>query len=150
MAVIHIQLQQQGPPESPAIHEHGIQDALNFIPNRLSPDDALNKTDTLDDLSQTLILTKFDSYLGLDGLPYEFWKHFHNRTKQMLKERAPYTDPLFLLETAFRDIERHGYCASANLNESLLCPIHKKVPLDLSPNYRPITLLNTGYKLYTK
>lgn len=155
MAIFHILLQQQDTPESPEAHEKAIQDALQFIPNTLSAEESqsLDKTVTLEDLANTLKLTKSDSSPGADGLPYEFWKHFHDRAtnpKRREAEAPKTTDPLLILEAAFRDIEVSGYCTLANLNEGLLCPIHKKGPKDLPQNYRPITLLNTDYKLYTK
>ena len=50
----------------------------------------------------------------------------------------------------FRDIQNHGVDLGTDFNLGWMCPIFKKKdPTEIS-NYRPITLMNTDYKLLTK
>lgn len=46
----------------------------------------------------------------------------------------------------FNDIQKHGMSENTSFAEGWLCPIYK---MDIS-NYRPITVLNTDYKIMTK
>lgn len=50
----------------------------------------------------------------------------------------------------FNDIAHHGITEGTNFNEGWMCPIYKKKEVDNIANYRPITILNTDYKLFTK
>ena len=62
----------------------------------------------------------------------------------------PYCDIVEMLERVFKDIEEHGICESTRFNEGWMCPIYKKGERNNAANYRPITVLNTDYKIMTK
>ena len=50
----------------------------------------------------------------------------------------------------FVDISAHGITDRTGFNEGWMCPIYKKKEADNIANYRPITILNTDYKVFTK
>lgn len=57
---------------------------------------------------------------------------------------------LDMMVAAFNDIEEQGLAAKSSFVEGWMCPIYKKNSKEEIANYRPITLLNTDYKLRTK
>jgi hypothetical protein len=67
---------------------------------------------------------------GWDGVQNEAWMY---RTERMVE----------LMNGVWR-----GEGFPADWREGVICPIFKKVEKNRAENYREITLLNTGYKLY--
>ncbi|TFY52956.1 hypothetical protein EVJ58_g9721 [Rhodofomes roseus] len=87
---------------------------------------------------------------GLDGLPYEFWLALHDRWTQSSSKTPHKLDCLDLLELVYADIDRYGVCQETGFAEGWMCPIYKKKDRREISNYRPITLLNADYKVYTR
>jgi hypothetical protein len=55
-----------------------------------------------------------------------------------------------LLTGVYQDIEQFGMHKDTDFALGWLCPIFKKADCELVQNYRPITVLNSEYKIFTK
>lgn len=73
---------------------------------------------------------------GIDGLPSEFFKNF----------RDIIIIPLMLI---WKESVHFG-ALPKTINERIIKMIHKKGPKDSLPNWRPLTMLCTAYKIYAK
>ena len=73
---------------------------------------------------------------GLDGLPAEFYKTF----------REVLIQPLLKV---WREALKFK-ALPISLNAGVIKLIHKRGPKELLSNWRPITMLNTGYKIFAK
>lgn len=88
---------------------------------------------------------------GLDGIPVELWKAPDSQfqVKRGNNNTSPRCNIVWVLTQVYWDIEEYGMDMEAGFNEGCITPIYKKDPDNIA-NYRPITLLNTDYKVYTK
>ncbi len=139
------------PPEQ---REEDIQAVLDSIDAKLSPGQAAEMSGlvTYDECELALRFSKSASSPGLDGITYEVWKTLHARHIEDSRHESRATlDVLYVLCEAFKDIQLHGVAAAAGFNEGWMCPIYKeKGEKTKIVNYRPITLMNTDYKLLSK
>jgi exonuclease III len=88
---------------------------------------------------------------GMDGPPYKIWKMLHSMYEQTRGEDSTYSfDIVGLLTLVFWDIQEHGVDTKTNFTLGWLCPLYKKDKPTKISNYRPITLLNSDYKLMTR
>ena len=95
--------------------------------------------------------TASDKAAGLDGIPVELWRLLHQQYKSAEEnERHKYCNITRVLAKVFKDISVNGITGGTNFNEGWMCPIYKKKEADNIANYRPITILNTDYKILTK
>ena len=111
---------------------------------------ALNKGTMKEIIEEALKLAKNGSATGLDGCPYELWKELKKRNDDTENEGRTGFDIIKTLTTVFLDIQQHGIAQNTNFAEGWMCPLYKKKDTTLIENYRPITLLNSDYKLLTK
>ena len=124
-----------------------IPDKQKFCPQRFPE---LSKGITSDYVGRALKLAKNNSATGLDGCPYELWKTLNKRNVEVEKLNRVGFDIVSLLTALFQDIQSHGVEHDTNFTEGWMCPIFKKKDRTQIGNYRPITLLNSDYKLLTK
>ncbi|KAJ7172885.1 Endonuclease/exonuclease/phosphatase, partial [Mycena crocata] len=102
---------------------------------------------------------------GVDGIPTEFWaklcEMYMAETKKRKEaddrageagptEATPLFDIILLLKRIYNDIERRGITQGTDFAKGWMCPIYKKKDVTDIANYRPITVLNTDYKIFTK
>jgi len=127
---------------------------LNEIPQNqvLSPSvcDNLDWTFPTNQVMIALKLAKNGTATGLDGCPYELWKALDNRFERSKAGGKKSFDVTRALAIVFSDIQSHGVSTESNFAQGWMCPIYKKKDTTEISNYRPITLLNTDYKLLTK
>lgn len=131
-----------------------IAETLHSIPDhqRLPEPDRspLNWAAQEEHISQALSLSKLGTAAGLDGCPNELWKKLKQRYDATSKTNKKGFNIVKALTTVFRDIQEHDIDRRSNFAAGWMCPLFKKKdPTDIR-NYRPITVLNTDYKLLTK
>ncbi len=95
---------------------------------------------TLDELQAALKLSTRGKKPGSDGLPCEFFSHFWEVLGPEL---------LAVLQEAFQ--AQHGLCLPPSMTQGVITLLYEgKGCKALLDSYRPITLLNSGYKLLAK
>jgi len=146
--------------------EEAIEQVLDEIDHgaRLSEADQAKLRKQIDQETVQLALKESanGTSSGCDGIPYEFWKmlsgdpnyNLGKRRNHELNDQDPGPDPdpdiIKSLTKVYLDIETHGVHPDSAFAEGWMCPLYKKNDKREIGNYRPITLLNTDYKIYTK
>ncbi|EIW60172.1 DNase I-like protein, partial [Trametes versicolor FP-101664 SS1] len=153
--VHHDDLQKDGPDVKPRAQRlKDMETALNSLEARVTPEQAEEMGASIDwsDCELALKFAKTGTAPGLDGLQYEVWKAMHARfVEDSRHEERTKLDVLRILQAAFEDIQKHGVCEGSTLADGWMSPIYKEQGERTKVvNYRPITLLNTDYKLLSK
>ena len=94
-----------------------------------------------DELLAALLGTQTNKSPGSDGLPYEFYRAFWHLVKQPL---------LHCFQEAFASPEANPLPPSQRVGVITLLFKGKGLPRDQPASYRPITLLNTDYKIIAR
>ena len=129
------------------------QSVLSQIPDTqklTAPDTELHHPITTDQVCTALLLSKNGTATGLDGLPYELWKALLDRHTHLTKTNSPSFDIIKCMTNIYQNIQMHSMNPESNFSDGWMCPIYKKKDKTRIENYRPITLLNTDYKIMTK
>ena len=82
----------------------------------------------------------------MNGITYELWKHIHQEHKKNIEQFSI----VKLMTEYFDDIQEYGMSETSNFSIGWMCPIYKKNDRNEIANYRPITILNSDYKILTK
>ena len=140
----------QGDDERAADIEH----ALRAVPVRQKLEDPerspMSRIVTEAHVQTALKFAKNNTATGMDGCPYELWKALHQHHLDRTKRNQTSFDINKTLTKVFQDIQTHGVEEVSSFALGWMCPIYKKKDHTEISNYRPITLLNTDYKLLTK
>ena len=151
----HDALQNNGIEEPPS---NGLDQKMNNILREIPEEQKfqnprtskLNKGITKDSVEEALRLAKNGSATSLDGCPYELWKELKKRNANAKKAGKVGFDIISTLTTVFQNIQYHRVIPDSRFAEGWMCPLYKKKDRSHIENYRPITLLNSDYKLLTK
>ena len=152
----HENLQYEGIPPPTTQRERSLDIKLELleIPRSQIPSNGvMERTDWSTSHAQVKValkLSKNGTATGLDGCPYELWKELDDLHTEAVENRKEGFDILKTLTTIFADIKHHGVDKRSGFAEGWMCPIYKKKDVTDISNYRPITLLNTDYKLLMK
>ncbi len=151
----HMNVQRDDPRTKTAEErEHDIVVSLDSLHEKVTEEQAaaLGGRLTYDDCATSLRLAKNGTAPGLDGLPFEFWKVLHARyTEDSRFPDRTHFDVVRLLTAAFEDIRTYGVSPKTAFAHGWIAPIYKeKGERSRVVNYRPITLLNTDYKILSK
>ncbi|KAF5375513.1 hypothetical protein D9615_009166 [Tricholomella constricta] len=88
---------------------------------------------------------------GLDGLTHELWSTLLDRHDSNPPGHENETfDVVANLTKVFNDIEKYGVEEGTDFSKGWMCPLYKKNERTDISNYRPITILNSDYKIFTR
>ena len=148
----HDRVQSKGVTVDPDAHHQKIAQVLDGISKTTSDEQkqSLGTSVTRDEVLEALLKSQNNMAVGLDGATYKFWKTLHNRFIEDTRLECPAFNVICLMTAAFEDIQNHAIVDSTHFAEGWMCPLYKKGECTEIENYRPITCLNTDYKVFTK
>jgi ribonuclease HI/exonuclease III len=136
----------------PDICEQAILNSVQHVKRTISNEQKEEMKSCLSttEISHSLKVSHSGTAPGTNGIDYEFWKILEIRHETRTKSRLPAFNVIRALKAVYNDIETFGVEEGTNFTEGWLCPLYKKGERSNICNYRPITLLNTDYKIFTK
>ncbi|TFY58490.1 hypothetical protein EVJ58_g6390 [Rhodofomes roseus] len=151
----HDALQREDINDGEAAHREwnqAVQNSLETIMARLPSEGAteLIMSRSKEEILEALKKAGNGKAAGVDGLTYEFWLTLHEKWTQSSQKSPHRLDGLELLRLVYADIDKYGISDGSGFADGWMCPIYKKKDRREISNYRPITLLNADYKVYTR
>jgi hypothetical protein len=154
----HYDLQNEGCDIGGATREAAMQEAFEALPQ---PDPEIDMTLLDGKLSEEDVATALSEAAagkaaGMNGIMSEFWQrlqtiHSANRNSGAGNGPAKRTcDIVKVLTWVYNDIEDFGVLEDTAFALGWMCPLFKKKDRSDIANYRPITVLNADYKIFTK
>ena len=150
----HDKLQQA---DRPIYDDPHCQTARMKVLGEIPPDQTFNGPEfplhsliTNNQVTKVLLASKNGTTTGLDGIPYEIWKMLHSLHMNSIKLRRPSFNVIKCLRIVYNEIQTHRIDPTSHFSDRWMCPIYKKKDKTKIENYRPITLLNTDYKIMMK
>nr|BAC82621.1 pol-like protein [Danio rerio] len=120
------------------VHEDALNEVLNFLDKKVQKEkhSVLTQDFKKEDLDKALKSFKKGKSPGMDGLPLEFYQCFWDILAGVLL-------------TVFNEFENFNKLP-ADFRLGIVSLLFKKDDKTILKNWRPITLLNTDYKFFTK
>ncbi|KAJ7026422.1 hypothetical protein C8F04DRAFT_966373, partial [Mycena alexandri] len=148
----HDNLQSERKDIAPEVREEKIRIVVDRVKRKLTPQQiqTLKEKLTIEDVRNALKLSSNFKAPGLDGILYELWKTLDARCTTATAQEKPAFDIIKIMHRVYNDIEKNGIVIGTKFSESWMCPLYKKNDKADIANYRPISLLNTDYKVFTK
>ncbi|KAJ7601953.1 Endonuclease/exonuclease/phosphatase, partial [Mycena polygramma] len=136
----------------PELRAKAITEVLENIETRTTESQfaSLQAQTTEKDVTEALLCAQNNRAAGIDGLIYELWKTVNARYLEDERSGRPSFNIIQLMTMVFNDIRNFGVEEQTKFTEGWMAPFYKKNDRNDISNYRPITLLNTDYKLFTK
>jgi ribonuclease HI len=128
------------------------EDVLGKLQRRIPEEvrEKMGRAISRDEVLEAIMSSKNEKAPGLDRIPIEVWKMMVKSNKATAQEEESTVDIARCMATVFNDIEENGISEGTRFSEGWMCPIYKKKDRQDITNYRPITVLNTDYKIMTK
>jgi ribonuclease HI/exonuclease III/chemotaxis regulatin CheY-phosphate phosphatase CheZ len=116
---------------------------------KLKPEDKIKFSNQVTEVEvrEAIAQSKNGTSPGIDGITYEFYKSWPEPKSGVTNENEP--NITTILTKVYNDIETYGIDVDA-FTLGVMFLLYKKKDKDRIENYRPLTLLNTDYKLLTK
>lgn len=151
----HDLLKDRIPPEEPERQEYINKNLRNISKDQKLPSadkERLAEQISYNEVATALKKSDNNTSAGINGILYEFWKIMHGehcKSKKLTPLEKTF-DAVGVLTAVYNDIKTNGVATGSNFATGWMCPLYKKKDKRNIANYRPITLLNTDYKIFTK